>query len=370
VFFFSFFLSFFSFLLSFFTPYFFSFLFFFLFFFSFSSCITYPPTLVPNMTDTETENFEAEEGAALINEIIPITEGVAAASYLFPNYDKLNFNGRATSLHGLHQRAAFLFGAGTIAFWVVVGVLSATLGMGRIIPITVTQVTGGGTGDAFNRDFAVTTRHISDFPPTVIIAVVATLQFIYHAAHVWNPAWIKRSIKFRTNWRRWLSQACFKSLLFSVLFLFNGERELTAFMYLSAAVAGACIIAHAFEYAVSANCQTKGTTTSKKTMGLCEDVVTYGQALCLVTAVIAVAFVLRLAYNGKGTPEWVMPLSVVVLVYEIGITAYYINSTYGCKANDAKYESCFVSGERWIIIANVLGFSAIASITFGYVATM
>jgi len=306
--------------------------------------------------------------------ILPTEDIAQISACLNPSYRSLTVKQRIESLRKLNSYMVMLYASAVIALWVVIGVLKATLGMGRIIPIYFSVITPSTGHGGFNDAFTVNARHVSDFPPTVIIAVAATWAFVYYAAHAyWQPIWIGQAVYDRTNAKRWAFLAVFKSLLFSVLFLFNGERELTAFMYLSIGVAGACLAAHALDDAVSESCAREGKTTSQNSscaMGTFENVTNYGRVLVALTAVLLVAFILRLGYNANATPTWVMALSTAVLIWEVLGIWYYVYTTYDSKCNCKSHGINFVSGERWIMISNFISFSAITAVTFGEIAAM
>jgi hypothetical protein len=321
---------------------------------------------------------EEENDALVMNEADENELGIAshrleqdcqlASNILNPQFTS-DVGKTVSTLQSHHWYLTLLFAGATIAFWVTVGVVPA-LGVDRLLPVTINVVAppvNSTTNNTFIDAFHTQTMQVSGIPLTVLLSSAATWQFIYHALHsVVYKSWIRNYVNAQHNPYRWFFAAGTKTLSFIVLFALNGEHELTSFLFLAGAVAGICFLGHALDEAVAWACtstkQGKG-DSNHRLFGASANIVNYGRAFFMVSAVLAVAFVIRLSYNHGATPHWVRALSIALIIYESMSVVVYVYSTYQNKC-DKNNNARFAKGDYRFMASTFLSFVALSVTVF------
>ncbi len=295
------------------------------------------------------------------------------SSIFNPNFCRLDKAAWVGHLQSLHWYLTLLWGAAAIAFWISLGVVPS-LGVDRSLPVTVSVVSppvnstsNGSLMDTFHTE----SIYVSGLPLTVLLATAATWHFLYHVLHsIIYKGWVKIYVESQVNPYRWVFTAGTKTLSFIVLFALNGEHEITSFLFLSATIAGICFLAHALDEAVA--WAYKATPTSKKEsnylFGLSNNVINYGRALSLLSIIVIVNFIIRLAKNRSETPRWVRILSIAMLIYEALTVTYYVYSTYQTRCNK-NVRAQFVTGDWRFMQGTFVSFAALSATVFAKMAS-
>jgi hypothetical protein len=296
-------------------------------------------------------------------------------SWLCPDFTNMTNEKQEYKFYKFHWWLMVGYVAATAAFWASLAKVES-LGIHRTIPISISVVSPpvNATSDPFNDAFQIESRNVSVFPPTVFLAVAATIHMIYHAIYgVIRRAWIKEYLKQRTNPTRWIFTACAKSLELTVLFVFNGEREVTSIIFLSLTIAGACFLAHALDESVKTTCNEKGKksqTSVSSLLGSYSEVVNYGRAITILTAGIAAVFATRLGYNGTSTPPFVYGLSIAFIIVEFLRVAIYIYTTYQLQCNKGIQRVTFATGDWVTSLGDFVTFCFLGAFVLGYMSVM
>lgn len=298
-------------------------------------------------------------------------EAQGISDWLSPNFANLGYSGSKKKFINTHGWASLFFFAAIIAFSVPTG-YKASLSATRGIDIHINQVAPGVSGDPFTDAFSTIAVTISSLPPTVLLCVLAGWNFLYHVLHYWvYPHWIEQELKQQLNPVRWLFTAGSKSLMYVLLVAYNGETELTSLMYLGAAIAGTCFVAHAFEESTSTHCKVGGQMSDTETTGgyLGENprIVNYGRALQLVTTAIAVPIVIRLCYNKSVPAHWITGLTAAILSVEVIAAFYYTIGVYGSRCSAAGHAVSFAETEHRTTLWNIILFVTLSVVSFVYI---
>jgi len=287
-----------------------------------------------------------------------------------PPFAKMDKMVQIAKFHAIHWYLAILYFAATTAFWICLGIIPS-IGINRGIPIFINVITpppGNGTGDAFADAFEVESQQISTFPPTVILAVSATVHMLYHGLHsIVYKNWVAEYLNRKSHPYRWFGAAITKTLEFSVLFVWNGERELTSLLFLAGSITGCCFIAHALDESIARYCDTHGAmkdSQSSSYVNVSAHVRDYGRDLGILSTLIAVAFIFRLGYNHQSTPHWVTGLSISLLVWEFFWVAYYIHSSWQSQCNKESHRLRFMTGDWRFMWAQFVGFVVLSATAF------
>lgn len=337
------------------------------------------------MSESGSEN-EEETGlmnkGELDNTGIQITKDFnSIASLINPDFSG-DSQSRITKLEANHFYLWFFYFAALIAYSVVTGVVSS-LGKGRafILQIGVITPPSPGTGDAYQDAFTVQDHSLSPLPPTVLVCALAGVYMVYHGAYgfVYREK-TRMYVMERSNPARWVAMAVARSLEMIVLFSLNGERQITAILLIASTSIGVCTIACGLDMAVK-NCymqcgietkkkvSTKGTNLLKP-LNCWKEVVTLGQILVLIAAVLATAFFLRVGYNGQNTPTWVLGLSIAIPVVSFLSVLWYVWNTWNTVCDCKLQEYHFVRGDWKINTFNMVMFIILSVVLFAEQAQM
>jgi hypothetical protein len=297
------------------------------------------------------------------------------ASVFNPDFTKIEPALYPTHLKSIHWYLTILWAAASIAFWICIGVIPQ-LGVDRLLPVTVSVISTPvtPTNNTFVDTFHTETIRVSGLPTTVLLATAATWQFLYHVLHsVVYKTWIRSYVHSQVNPYRWLFAAGTKTLSYIVLFALNGEHELSFFLFLASTVAGASFLAHALDESVAVACRgishNEKNTGANRILGLTSNVVNYGRAFGLLSAVIAINFIIRLAKNHEASPRWVYALSIAILIFDFLTAVYYVYSTYQGKCNKNN-QAQFVTGDWRFMECTFVSFVALSTTVFAKQATI
>jgi len=320
---------------------------------------------------TESGGKEGGPGPQISKDISSVT------SWINPDFSGKTED-RVSKLDANHFYGFLFFFGATIAFSVSTGMISS-LGAARAFTLEIGVITPpvNGTGDAYQDAFTVQNHELSPLPITVLICVIAGVYMAYHFLHgLLYRDWTRAYIQQRVNTARWVTMAITRSLEMIVLFTLNGERQLTAILLIVAATIGVCCAANGFDMVVK-NCYTQCKPKSKDTMApkyqplsYWREVVNLGQILILMTAVIAAAFLIRICYNRRATPTWVLGLSIAFLIMHSLSVLYYVWCTWNttCRCKQQEYE--FVRADWKINMYNLVLFIVLSVVVFAEQAKM
>jgi len=237
-----------------------------------------------------------------------------------------------------HRYNVFFYVLAEIAYVICISIVPQ-LGVDRSLTVEIGPVIRPSVNASMNpwSDlFYVGNRStISNIPPMVFFIIWAGVAILYHGFFFFYPTQISKYLHDQQNPIRWMYMAVVKILYAILLFAYNGEREITSFMFLSVGIIGICYVAHTFEtFGCSSESEGEGTNKGKvkcHMIGMLPDSVTTSQVLLASSFIIYTAFIIRIVYNHKSTPEWVFGMSIAFLVSEVLTTLYYIHSVHNTK---------------------------------------
>jgi hypothetical protein len=311
-------------------------------------------------SEEENDDVQIEEGGNVVQNVESQVHD--ASSIINPDFAKLDEKQQIAKIQSFHWWAMVVFLGATIAYWTIFGTKKDTLGINRTVPIFINIISPpvNGTGNGYLDAFQVQWTFVSNAPIIALLATSATVMFIYFALHALiYKNWVINYIACESNPCRWLFIAASKTLYFIPLFIFNGDREITSLLYIAGLVTGICFLGHALEEATKRSCK-----DGKRGYKHVEH---YQYGVYLLATLLVTAFIIRLAYNKQATPQWVMVLSIIFVIYEYVMVVYFAHSAgQACKRCTASgYRVHFLTGDYRITFFHIVGFLAASATIIG-----